>query len=347
MDYGEVLSKAWEITWKFKVLWIFGILAACSTGRGSNFNFNNSYQTGGNGFSGSTPNLPPALMDGLYRLSHLLENPTFLWKLVASVLAVVCVIILVEIFLGTMGRIGLIKGSAEADAGAAKLTFGGLWRESTPYFWRVFWLSFLIGTPVVVIFIGIVFAAITILTMSVGALGSAPALSGGGSNGSALLILIPLLCVICLLSCVVFILAIILGFISTQAERAIVLENRSILDGFRRGWEVLTKNFGPILLIWLVTVVIGVVAGIVVALPLFVVMVPLMIAFIADMNNLSFSFTPWIVAFVCIVCAYAPISWFANGIVMTYLQSVWTLTYLRLTQPKQEQPTPLALPTNA
>ncbi len=56
MDYGEVLSKAWKIAWKFKVLWIFGILASCGQSRGGNFNFNNSFRTNGNGFSNSTPN---------------------------------------------------------------------------------------------------------------------------------------------------------------------------------------------------------------------------------------------------------------------------------------------------
>ena len=126
-----------------------------------------------------------------------------------------------------------------------------------------------------------------------------------------------------------------------------MLEDKSILDGFKRGWEVLTKNLGPILIIWLITVVIGIVAAIVIALPLLVVMVPLVIAFIANMNNPNFSYTPWLVAFVCIICAYTPIAWLFNGIVMTYLQSVWTLTYLRITQPIQEEQTPVTSPTNA
>ena len=249
-------------------------------------------------------------------------------------LAVVCVIVLVEIFLGTIGRIGLIKGSAEADAGAEKLTFGGLWKESTPYFWRVFWLSLLIGAPFAIAIIGI---AIGFVVAMIPLASSNPHLSG-------FLILLPVLCV---LLCIILILGIVISFIVTQAERAIVLEDKSILDGFKRGWEVLTKNLGPILIIWLITVVIGIVAGIIIALPLLVVMVPLVIAFIASMNNVSFSFTPWIVAFVCIICAYTPIAWLANGIVMTYLQSVWTLTFIRVTQPKQDEQTPVTLPTNA
>jgi len=34
MDFGEVLSKAWRIVWKHKVLWIFGFLASLGQGWG-------------------------------------------------------------------------------------------------------------------------------------------------------------------------------------------------------------------------------------------------------------------------------------------------------------------------
>ena len=55
-NFGEVLTRAWQITWKFKVLWIFGILAGCARGGG-----------GGSGGGGNTgvetqgPNLPPQM----------------------------------------------------------------------------------------------------------------------------------------------------------------------------------------------------------------------------------------------------------------------------------------------
>jgi hypothetical protein len=28
-NFGEVLTRAWQIIWKHKVLWVFGILASC------------------------------------------------------------------------------------------------------------------------------------------------------------------------------------------------------------------------------------------------------------------------------------------------------------------------------
>jgi hypothetical protein len=43
MDYGKILSRAWEIAWRWKVLWILGFLASLGQGRG-----------GGNGSSYST-----------------------------------------------------------------------------------------------------------------------------------------------------------------------------------------------------------------------------------------------------------------------------------------------------
>jgi hypothetical protein len=110
---------------------------------------------------------------------------------------------------------------------------------------------------------------------------------------------------------------------------------------------VLTKNLGSILIIWLITGAIGVVAALVIALPLLAVMLPLVIAFVANMNSANFSFTPWIVAFVCFICMYAPVSWLANGILATYLQSVWTLTYLRITRLTQEEQAPVVSAPNA
>jgi hypothetical protein len=86
------------------------------------------------------------------------------------------------------------------------------------------------------------------------------------------------------------------------------------------------------------------VADIVIALPVLVVVIPAVFAFIAGGSHASY--TPLIIAGLCIL-AYIPVSWVANGILMTYIQSVWTLTYLRLTKPKLEAGTPIVSPANA
>jgi hypothetical protein len=336
MDYGEILTRAWKITWKFKVLWIFGILASCGTRSGGNVNFNNTFNSGGNGFSNSTPNLPPAVMDALNRFALLFQDPSFIWKFGLTVITVVCVLVVLQIFLNIMGQVGLIKGVMEAEGGAEHLAFGELWGAGLHYFWRMFGLILLVGSPFFILIL--LFGVIGVLA----ALGS----QFGHNSGSAagLLVILP---VVCVLACVLVLLALIVGFISEMAQNAIVVENQGVISGLKRGWEVLTKNLGPILIIWLIIAAIGIVAGIVIVLPLLIVLAPLVIAFIANINNANFSSTPWIITFVGVICIYIPISLVANGILLTYSQSVWTLTYLRLTKPKEQTPAPPSLPVNA
>ncbi len=333
MDFGEVLTKAWKIVWKFKILWIFGILASCGTRGGGGFSGGGNYQTNSTpGQIPNAPNIPPGLEDNLFKFVRFFENPA----VIAVFISLICVLILLTVFFAIMGRIGLIKGVVEADAGAERLSFGELWKSGLRYFWRVLGLSLLIGSPILLFYLALVIGGVLIfLTYLSGSQGSSL-----GPAAPALLALIP---VICILVCVVFLFAIVISFLAPQAERAIVIENEGVIGGLRRGWSVLTKNLGPILIIWFITVVIGVAVGILVALPLFIILVPAFIAFVAGGNNPSFA--PLIIAGLCLV-AYIPVSLVANGILTAYLESVWTLTYLRLTQPKSDGQSAIA-PQNA
>lgn len=326
MDLGEVLTKAWKIVWKFKILWIFGIFAGCGTNRGVSFNGGSGFQTGG--VPGSTPNLPPGLEDNMLRLMNFFENPA----VIAGFIGLVCVFIFIAVFFSIMGRVGLIKGAVDADAGAEHLGFGELWKSGLHYFWRFLGLSLIIGSPILLVYLALVFGAILVFFAFMSG-------SGNGSSGAApaLVALIPVLCIF---MCVIFLLAIVISFLSPQAERAIVIENEGVIGGIRRGWSVLTTNLGPILIIWLILVVISVVAGILFALPLLIIVVPLFITYVFAGSNASY--TPLIVAGLCIV-AYTPVALVANGILTAYLESVWTLTYLRLTQLKSDAQVPVAL----
>jgi hypothetical protein len=58
------------------------------------------------------------------------------------------------------------------------------------------------------------------------------------------------------------------------------------------------------------------------------------------------SFTPLYIALACI-CLYVPVSWVLNGVVTTFSQSAWTLTYMRLTQKSEFQETPVLVEPDA
>jgi hypothetical protein len=152
MDFGYVLKRAWEIIWKFKVLWIFGILASCGQASGS------SGSNSGFRFSNQGGNVSPQIESFFARLS-----PATIALLIALVILAVLVLIIIAILLGTVGRVGLIRGTMKAEQGAERLTFGELWRDGLAYFWRVFGLNLLIGVIILVVVLAL-FIPVAILT---------------------------------------------------------------------------------------------------------------------------------------------------------------------------------------
>ena len=139
MDFGEVLSKAWRIVWKHKVLWIFGILAGCGSGGGGGGRRQRQRLAAG---CRPSPAAPAEMERYLEQAGQWISDN---WWVLALIVLGVLILWALALFLGTIGKIGLIRGAFQADGGAEKLRFGELFRESMPFFWRVFLLSFLIG----------------------------------------------------------------------------------------------------------------------------------------------------------------------------------------------------------
>lgn len=304
-NFGEVLSRAWQIIWRHKVLWIFGIFAGCSRGGGSG--------GGGGGGGGTTPggDQPFSELERIFDQigQWISDNP---W-VVAVFIVLILILIILAIFLGTIGRIGLIKGTYQAEQGRERLVFGELFSESMPYFWRVFGLSLLIGLMFLLIFIPLIFFGVI-------------------TAGIGFLCILPLLCLLIPVSLAVTV-------VIEQANAAIVLEDLGIMDGLRRGWEVVRANVGTMIVMALILFIGAAVVGILLAIPLIITIFPAAIAMAAGGERTSL-----LIAGIC--CAiYLPILLVLNGILTAYVQSAWALTYMRLTRP-QDNP-PIILEANA
>jgi hypothetical protein len=291
-DFGKVLSRSWQIVWKHKALWIFGILASCARANGGG-------NSGGSGDSGYQTGQIDQTMEQFGQFLN--EN---LWIII---LVVLFIFLLFFIFyaIGMMGRIGLIKGTFKVENGAEALSFGELWSESMPYFWRIFGLNFLIGLAVLVLIVP--FVLFGVLTAGVG-----------------LLCLIPLLCILVPLSWVLLV-------IVEQAQAGIVLEDLGMLDGFRRGWEIVKSNPGPIIVMALILGIGGAIVGVIVSLPVIIAVLPIVIGYSVGASQEST--TPIIIAAACCLL-YFPVLLFLNGILTAYIQSAWTLTFMQLRKPQ-------------
>jgi hypothetical protein len=303
-DFGEVLTKAWQIIWKHKVLWLFGILAGCGSNGG-----NVNYQMGQGDFSQS-PDIPPQAL----RWFHTIQD--HITAIIIVTLTLVCIIWVIVIFLHTVGRIGLIRGAAQADGGAEKLVLGELFSGSMPYFWRMFGLSLIIIIPSMIFFLGFMVLIGGILFSSF--------TENDGSLISFLAILPLFLGCLCLLAPVMFV----VGMIFRQAENAIVLENQSVLPAISRGWDVFKSNLGPIIIMALILLVLGLVVGFIIAIPIFLVVFPASFAFLLTGGR----FEALNVLMGLCMCLFVPIMVILRGIITSYSQSAWTLTYLRITQ---------------
>jgi hypothetical protein len=300
-NFGEVLTRAWKTIWKHKVLWIFGILASCARGGGggSGGGGGNSGNSGGN-----TPFSGGQIERVMGQAGRFLEQNW--WVIILAVLVLI-LIIFISYFLGMIGRIGLIKGTSHSEKGAEKISFGELWSESLPYFWRIFGLNFLIGLAILVIFVPLI-------------------LLGVVTAGIGFVCLLPIFCLLIPIGWI-------LSIIIEQAQAAIVLEDLGMMDGLKRGWQIVKTNAVPTILMSLILGVGSFIIGLIVAIPLILAFIPALMS----MSVLRQSLVPLYISLAC--CAlYVPVLIFFNGILTAYIQSAWTLTFMQLAAPKEEAP---------
>jgi hypothetical protein len=327
VNIGEILTKAWKIVWKFKVLWIFGIMAGCASGNRSSFN--NGYSSGGGGGGNNGGEIPEPFRQFA---SHPLEViQSFIGQylaIIAVVVLLLCVLWFVFYSIGIMGKTGLIKGASKADAGAEKLTFGELWTESVPYFWRMFGLSLLIGLPFFILIL------IVVVVFLVGVLNF---VANGGSDRGSVMGLLGALGIFIPSICCLSIIQIIAGLIAEQARNLIVLEDKGVFEALRRGWDLFKHNFLTIILVAIILGVLGFIVGFIMIIPLALILVPVFASVVVANFNSNTMMVPLIIGGLCFL-AYLPVLLLLGGIEHSYIQSVWTLTYLRLTAPAPAAP---------
>jgi hypothetical protein len=217
-----------------------------------------------------------------------------------------------------MGQIGLARGTVRAEEGADKLSFGELW--DTKYFRRVFLLNFIIGLAgfllVLLITIPLIFSFIGIA--GTGEQTALPAMFG------LIACLLPLICVLAIAGWLASI------WISLS-QNAIVVEDLGVRDGFKRGWQIFRENLANTVAMGLIIGILGFFANLIVGLPLFVIGLPALLAFVGGAAAGSEGVVIGSVLLFMLCClAYLPVLLLGSGIVNSYTGTAWTLTFMRL-----------------
>lgn len=296
MNIGEILTRAWNIVWKHKVLWLFGILASCGQAGSSS----NGGSSGGGSGGSQAMQLPSQWLADIGNM----EWFVVLLLVVGGVLAIL-LLVFIMMSLNTVGRVGVVRGALQAEEGKEKLAFGELLSGVKPFFWRILGLNLLIGASVfAVVFLGVlVLIFIAVITFGIGLLALLP----------LILLFIPLMWAVVV--------------VQEQANVALIVEDTGILDALRRAWQVVMSKPGNYVVMGLVLILgVGLLALLVIGLPMLPVLVPMIIGFIVgDATAIN---TGLILSGVCFVI-YLPILLALVGLMRSYTITTWTLSYLR------------------
>ncbi len=298
MDYGKVLERAWQITWRWKALWVLGFLVSLGSGWSSTSN----YSTSSEDWSGSGWYMDPGAAVAL---------------IVAIMFAAVLFGIVIWV-LSTIARGGLIAGERQVeDEGATSL--GAAWRAGVGRFWTLFGIGILTGLPALILIVGGM-VALTLLII-----GTVAAFDAAAELGGTLGIVASVLCggVLC---CGGILVALVFGQIRIYAERAAVLEGLGWIDSVKRGWQVIRDNLGPTLVFWLIFFVIGLILGSLIFGGLAIVLLPLM-GIVANTDPGA-----WLILPICCGGLLGLIvAGLIGSVVETFTSATWTLAYRRLT----------------
>jgi hypothetical protein len=301
MDFGKVLGRAWEITWRYKMLWVLGFLAGLGQTGGSTQSSYNFYEGDLDRFS--------------YRLGESAQE--FFAAISVVILGVLCLLFIIAIVIwviSVISRGGMIAAVQQVEEDGST-SFRRAWAAGAKKFWTLLGLSILSAIPMIIlIIVGLVFLVLGI-GVFVGLVDVAEA---------APILTLVFVSVICggFLCCGLFILMIFLEQIRIYGERAAILEDLGWIDAFKRGWQVLKENLGATIILWLIFFALGIV--------IFGISFVIMAAIAAPFFGLIFVDDPglWLLGPLCFggllgVIVFA----FIRSIVTAFTSATWTLAY--------------------
>lgn len=240
VNFGELLKKAWQYVWKFKYLWLLGILTGGGASSGSsNFSLpanswpnNNDWQNSmtGHNLTDAVPSLGKVLGASGTSL------PIVLMLVIA--LAVFLLLILF-IYLSITARGAIISAVNGIDSGK-NFSLAESWHYGHKYFWKILGFSIL---SFLIIFVPLLFLATPVVIMAM------------------LKWYIPAI-IVGVLFLIIFVLYAIYIALSIQyGERILVLENKGSWDSIKDGMQFFRNNWKNVLLTYLILIALMIGAG--------------------------------------------------------------------------------------
>ncbi len=325
MNHMKILKQAWEITWRYRVLWIFGIILALTTAHGGGGNNGGQVQYN---ISGEDFPLP----GGKFPIPEILPQVAGTLVAIGVVLACVIVILVVaSVVARYVAETALIQMVDDYEETGEKHSvcqgFRLGWSRTAL---RLFLIDLLIGLPVAVVFI--LLSALAFAPLLLWATDSTAAGVIGTVATIGLFFLFVLLAIF---------VGAVLSLLKQFFRRVCALEEVGVTESLRQGYFIVRQHLKDVALMWLLMVGLGL-GWIIVMIPVIILLLILGVVLgglpallVGGLAGLvSEGAVPWILAgavgipiFILVVA----VPWlFLGGLMEVFKSSVWTLTYREL-----------------
>lgn len=335
MDHIKILKRAFEVSRTYHVLWIFGfLLALTGAGRGNSSNVQIPSSESSNW---TRPFLAPGESGFPYHLGRFFPHLSsqLAGMLIAASIGLVCLVLLlvvVSTIVRYVSETALIRLVDNHESSGEKASFRLGWKMGwSRSAFDIFLIDLLIGIAVTVVFL--VLIGMALVPMLVWLIDNTILRVLGTAATIGLGILVFFLAIV-----VGILIALIVQFI----RRACILEQRSVFESMRRGYDLARQRLLDVFLMGVFLFVIG--------LGVTIVMIPVMVilliagVIIAGLPALMIGAvvrmfmdgaTPWILAAlfglpIFMLILTIPTA-FLGGLVQVFSSSTWTLTFRELT----------------
>jgi hypothetical protein len=322
MDHMKILKRAWEITRYYRVLWVFGVILALTSGT-----FNGGGGGGGSGGDGNNTSWDESQFD-------LDLSPEAANTLIAIAIGVACLIvflIVVSVIARYVAQTAVIRMVHEyEDTGERRSVRQGFrlgWSRAAR---RLFLLDLSIGLPVALVFILLALITLAPLLMWFTGNEAVGALATVATVGLCFLVVI--------LGIVVGVtLSLLLHFF----RRVCVLEGLGVVESIQEGYALVRRHLKDVFVMWLIMIGVDI-AAMMALVPVFILLAivggvlgGLLALLVGGLTSLALSgAAPWIAGGavgipIFLLILVAPLA-FLGGLVEVFKSSTWTLTYREL-----------------
>lgn len=306
MDYGRLLTRALELTWRYKWLWLLALFAGESAGSPSYGGQGVSNTFGGGGRrGGGSPSSPPDFRP----VTDWIGGHIGLLVL----LAVVLLALWVALFIVSCGaEAAVVRGTAAADAGeeiglgrAISLgleRFGGVLRVRL----------LLVAVTLLVVVVAAAMVGLIILSFAIHAYLAATILIVVAIGAGFLL----------------FLIALVYSTFIRLWLRAVILDRAGAMTGLGEVVALIRRRLGPVAVLWVIQLALSLVIAVLLLIVLFAFALPGGLIFIAAVSShgSAVAVVPLVAFAVLLLIALVVL----GAAISAYLSVYWTLGYRQL-----------------